>query len=363
MTLNFTLYNETGQLPIKGSLASTQNVSHQNSDITRQYTFSKTDSYYQEICIYPPWTEYIANTKSSDYDAEYYQSVEHFLTDATIDNQTNTIPIYLPSGAAYFTFKVEDENEVGVNDVLVKFKRYYPAEDKYKLVTSAKTAEDGTSAAYLILEDVKYQVILQKDNDILRTYSPRYYNCINNPCQIFETKPTEYDTYFEYEQSLAYQCNFNVSDKNQLVCDVNDQEGMTKEACLDVDQLGIAGKTDYDEQCGTSSSMVLKSNLTDAMNSTVAYTLRVEFDDGTVYTFVSDSLSLGVTATYGMMGVFMTFLTFLVLSMIGIFDPGASILLGVIALILSALIGFLAISTGALASIVIVGAVLVVRMR
>jgi hypothetical protein len=104
---------------------------------------------------------------------------------------------------------------------------------------------------------------------------------------------------------------------------------MASQICLDVDEYNVVNMSNFDLQCGTGASMTLMSNLSSvaSYNGTIKYMLYVV----SPYVLLAyDSFQIGMVPAFGLLGVLLTCVIFMVAVGMGIWNPAVAIMMGVI---------------------------------
>jgi hypothetical protein len=360
--LIFYLRDEDTTDPVTGTLDMSIYATRTGAG-TLVYNWSLSGQSNYSICITPADEEVNVTTIDSLYDANGYSNRRYYFTNATASNSTPAEAyLYLQneSDTTKVTFSVVDSSNTAVSDVVVMFQRYYEGSDSYRGVAMDKTGTEGTGEAYLNIESIKYRIVLERSNVVERTYLPAVLRCDNDPCLDLEIEDTMTQDYWEYMNQIAYSCTFTNSTR-VLRCEIIDTSGVAQNVCLDVDLVTVAGSTDHFRNCTHCSDVVMLYTIPE--NYTYGYSWVLEYTDGTEHQLLNGLIEWPTTVIYGATGLFVALMIFLTLSLFGIHNPVASIVIGTAGFLISVAMGFMVVGGGAIAGVVIVAGILIWKIR
>ena len=264
-----------------------------------------------------------------------------------IDNTTSSVVI----------ITVKDASANKVTDAYVKIQRYYPDTNTYKTVQIVKTDFNGQANAYLVLYNVFYRFIIEKDGQVLKTTDPTTISTTTLEITIGSESPIEV---FSYDGKIAYSCYYNTGTGN-LVCTVSDTSNLMTSARLKVEKLGPVTTITVCDVSESSSAVTLGCNI-GSDGGTYIYTLSAQLTYGVV-PLLKSSIEVGQQLIYGTEGVLLAFIIVGAMAFMGLFSPSATIVLGIVGLIASYMMKLVIISLGSLVGIILVGIIVLVRMR
>jgi len=149
------------------------NVWIESAAAYRQFSYGLSGEDNYSICIYPNETTYYVDAvmeyKESN-SSNTYANRKYYLVNYTLDNVTDDIYLYnlLESRAEEITIRVYDRTTGrNIPDAYVKVLRYYPETGVYKTVEVEKTDQQGQTLAKMVLYDVFYKFIVEKDGVVV----------------------------------------------------------------------------------------------------------------------------------------------------------------------------------------------------
>lgn len=354
------LKDEESSNPITGTFGVTYNISA-GETFERAYPFNFTGQNNYSVCIYPDWASYYADAIGA-YNASGYLQRSYYLTNHLIDNSTETTNLLLSTASSTLvTITVVDtvaNPQEGI-DILVQ--RYYPGTGIYEQVYSLRTGADGKTIAYMIPYDVWYKFILSKDGIVLRTVSPMV---ITSSTLTLTVDYPSYGEVYDYVGGVASHCTWN-GNTSVLSCTVIDSTGAMTNACLNVTKYGAVGlETEY-EICSDEDSSTLIWTGGNASQFMYPYS---------VYAYFPSTKSLvnnGVIGskhdlydTTGNYAIMVALIILFVVSFLSITaNPVIPIIMSCVAMIAGFALGVLPIGLSGLASIIVAGAIIILKMR
>ena len=355
VALNFTIRSEISLEALNGSMDIAVYAQSDNPDWTRNYSFNLTGNSSYQLCIQPAWANYTITDSVIQYWNDDHSARNYYLINALINNITNEIDLYLfPTvNATQIIINIADAAGAAVSDAITTIQRYYIDEDTYRTVAMTRTDYNGRSATYLKQNDVWYKIIVQKDGLIRRTIDRMIITetTLNIP-YVDEGEGQEFYTYYN---NIAATCTANTS---IVVCTATDTTGASQKFQLDVYRIGYnnVGRVLTCTDTETSTSATLSCPVS---NNNSYYTLSVIGSHYRLY----DGYINTPTATYGVNGVILGAGVVMTMVGIGAFNPVAAIGLGLVGLVLAVLTDIVVMKAAALISLILVGIILIVKMR
>ena len=177
MILNYTLYDEETQLLIPSDENTTIEVS---VDISPTGTTTPIIEFSKQflgnnatICLDDLEGDYrmdvITKYSAFDYVVEYHHIQNFNLNTGTIPQHISLYDL-LVVDSQEFLVVVKDANFLLVQDALVDISREYVSEGQFKSVEVAKTDSQGQTIVHLVLSDIRYNIIVKKEGEILATF-------------------------------------------------------------------------------------------------------------------------------------------------------------------------------------------------
>lgn len=360
-TLIFRMFDEENQSAMNGQFEIALEAWYENASRDFAIEYDANHSHY--ICLYPAWATFYANA-TIQYYLDDYPDRNYFLTNAELTNTTAEIQLYMLNDSVenteVITVTVKDSVGNTIDDVVVRYQRYYIGQDKYETVAMTKSDYIGIGSTFLKMTTVWYKYTLLKNGVVLRVIDP---SILTTTDLVLTTSPTTITTSIDVTTGISHSCEYD--DATQfLVCEVDDPTGTYAHYCLDVDEVGILNLTDYNETCIYTTSGTLMINLSEfeAYNGTAKYTLSV-FSGSDEYILESSYVEFYGSSPYGQFGIFLTILIFSTICMMGIRYPELSIILGLAGVIASVALNFITMTMTAIGSIIFVGIILIYRVK
>lgn len=368
-TLNFTFRNENNLSETLRADFDIAFTSIYKEGLTNtNVSFSFTNVTNAELCILPTNESYTVSSIAT-YNVSGFAYRRHFLQNAVINNQTQTIVLYTsPSDSnQQVIFTVTDIYKTRLSNIVLDAQRFYVGENTYRSIAMGKTDSQG-QAPINIQPDYFYRFILTQNNQVLRVFDPKIITTSDTTLEL-NTEEAALSEYFEYFDNVATSCTFN-NNTNILSCVAIDTTGLMQEVYLKVEQIKLneTFSTICDET-GTGTSVTLTCNLTDQVNSnaTVSYAFSGRFccSDPNVAVFVNQFLNFGtIVSGFAGVGLFVTLIVLLPLVMIGRFSPVVSIIFANFWIIIASVMGLITgLTMGAFMSLACVGAIIIWKLR
>ncbi len=324
------------------------------------FKFENSDTYH--ICIFPTYAEYQVNATIEYYGTSHTRR-NYFLSNATINNVTSDINLYLldSASATNIQFLAKDVYHNLQENVIIKAQRFYTSENEYITVAMGRTGFDGV-AGIPLRQNIWYRYILERDNAVLRTYNPMYLTESELELYIEQAERIEF---FMYWGTVAHSCSYN-NDTQNLLCTFSDTSGKMVEVKLMAEERRPVGNyVTVCENTTVSTSGTLACSLAAHQNKTINYYMYGRFccSEQTYMVMESGILDLNDAFSYGMIGVLVTFVLVLSAGMTGIWNPAVSIVLTMVALFASITMQLITVGPAAFMGLVAVAGLIVFKMR
>jgi hypothetical protein len=357
--INFTLYDEDTLSKIVGSMAGYFEVWLESMDalVAFNLTWDGNSSDYS-ICISPDYANYSIYAQM-EYGAEGYTTETYYFEDATINNVSEQVNLYLSNDTSLVTFTVEDQDYDPVAGAFISILKYDLTTDSYVTTEIIKTDTNGEAIGNIILNSQWYKFIVTYDGVIELETEPTKLSLTEYTLRI-SLADSYLDTYI-VKEGITSSLTYNNVTQN-FVYTFSDPSGTTTQACLKVTQARLTSDVLIETSCVTSSSGTILIGITD-LNGTYIATGTVTIDDNS---FVTDSLTIVFDTNYktwGLSGVFASFLIVLTLIMVGIWNPMVAVLLGTIGVLVSVSLGLLGLTMTTVVTIIILGGIAMYRLN
>jgi len=137
------------------------------------------------LCIKPMELTYKSDA-IIQYEQENYVKRNYYLYNASLNNLTQNITLYLldSTQATAFIVSVKDGSQLPITDALVYVQRYYPGTGMFQTVSMAKTDGSGNTVIYFEAETEDYRIIVIKNGIVLYTSPIQKVYCSATPCTL-----------------------------------------------------------------------------------------------------------------------------------------------------------------------------------
>lgn len=339
---------------------------YDNPDDITYYNFTLSGSDTYQICMYPNGTTLYADAMLEYNEDINYTARQYYLVNTTLSSSAHdSINLYLLNETLsdLITIYVQSPEGIKQDDVIIKAQRLYIGENTYRTVVMGKTNFDGHDSIYMRMNDIFYRFILEKDGKILRVFNPFK---ITSTDHTLTTATDGYGQWFSYINNFGWYCNHNDA-TNTTSCTYSDTSGKSQEVCLLVKRRDLFNYTTVCDICETSTSGTLYCEMGDTDDKIYTYSLRVVFDevdyDKVDYILEQGWLDFTSSTKWGIIGVLVALMLFIICVFMGIKSPASSIALGVVALFISTMFGFIDIAIGSVLGLAVVAAIIIYRMR
>lgn len=326
------------------------------------YSFTYTNVTTATLCIYPNYSTIYANVDVAIYNAsERYRT--NYLVNASLTNVSQQVTTYtfVNSSGSIVTFSLIDQYGNPVSNNYIKVQRYFTANTSWLDVTTLRTNGVGGASTYLIPYDVAYKFLIYNNNTLVRTYDPIY---ITQGAYQFTTASTTAIDY-KYYMNIGVACSWNNATKI-FSCTATDPSGLMANARLLVRETRMFGATDLCNSNASGSAVTIicdlnaHSNTTDGFSYAFYTTINSrEYLRQSGY-FNAPTLS---TANYGTSGLIYTAIIVILLFFAGIWSVSLAVVLAYAGLVLSTLIGFIALSVPTLIGLGAVVIIIAYKLR
>jgi|TARA_Y100000310_G_scaffold3988_1_gene4898 hypothetical protein len=258
-------------------------------------------------------------------DRRFYTFTTQRLTNTTINN---TLYFLINADATSFLFEFKDTALTPYINKFSSLLRWYPDLNQYINVEMAKTDDKGATIMRVKVEDVDYRVgLYQQNGTIIKLLSPVRFACLTSPCSystLIEETPNDYTSFFGVETSIfynetseiwAYTWNDPSQNTDNMSFKVTRDRGDQTFTICDNSATGFTGVLTCDS-----------SGYTGTLRG-VAYRTA-----SPVSPIAQKIINTGTTIFAGSIGLFISFIIFLALALIGSYSPVVSVILGIVGL-------------------------------
>lgn len=355
--IHFNLKNEENFAVINGTLEYNflyGNVL--NSSIDRAYgKLNSTNSFY--VCINSSVSNiWVIGEGEISYQSNDYLNRKYYLFEGMeLTNSTQNITLYNleNTDATSFLFSFQDGNLFPYIKKYISLLRWYPSLNKYNVVEMGKTDDKGQTIMRVKSEDVNYRVGLYELNGtLIKLLNPVRFACLSSPCTystIVQDSTADYISYFGVESNIVFNETTNIwtytwndpsQNTNSMRLLVTRERGDNSLTICDTNSSGFTG--------------ILTCNSTGYTGILQALAFRTASPETPIAQRI---IQTGTKVLSSPIGLFISLILFLLLALIGVWSPVASIILGLIGLIPALFFGSITfpifIGIGVLAGLVI----------
>jgi hypothetical protein len=361
-TLLFYIKDEEDDSLLVGDFEATFDI-YNGSDYVGNYSFDLSGKNNYSICISPSDANYTTDA-TMQYDATGYSARPYLLEDTELTSTTQTVNLYLinESEDTIVLLYVEDEIGNPLSDVTIKVRRYYPGEGVFKTVEVTKTDTGGASFAHLVLYDVPYSFLFERDGEVLATTSSIYIDSTSKRFPIL--LGDDLAEGWTKVQSILKALTFSNTTKN-FTFDYTDTQSIVREACLQVEETGIILSTEICYTCVNSTSAQINCYIgTDTNGNTYVATAWIRSNTNHSWYSVGVLAEDFTADLFGTDGLIMAFFLIGILGGIGMMWKPRFCIAGAMAgLIVSRTFGLWKMNLVVFVIILVVGGVLIFFMR
>lgn len=359
--INISFYNESSpETAVDNVLMESFFTAHFESGVEKNFTFNTTN--HTQFYFSPNFTS-INLTADFIYQKPDMTTRAYYIVNGTLfSNTTQVIKLYLAdnSSTSNILFTLKNANEQILENAYVTILRHYAYDGSYKTIAMGRTDANGQVSIPLIPYTVFYKIWAEYNNAIFYTSEAQQITQAELLIQGTEDIP---ENRFTRYNSVAVEYNFTTNGTNTtFYITASDSSGLMSNVTLDVDQVQFLNDTSVCFNTETGSTITLYCQMNGTTDKTYKINAKVGFSDGSTLTVYNDyySDSTSVMGSDGLIGAMILVIT---LAMAGIWSPKAAILLACVGLAISIYAGFLITGVSAIASIIVVGIILIVVMK
>lgn len=359
--INFTIINESSDLPITGTLSGYFTAWIDNSSNAKNFNISWAAASGPDLCINPQTAQYQINAQM-EYEATGFTKRTYYINNLTINNDTQLIPLYLSNETTLYTFTVTDQNDNPVQDAYIHILAYDITTDSSKVTEIIKTDNLGQAFGNIIVNTQRYKFLIYYNNtlyletvDTVLTGTSRGFR-IN-----FQT-----DYFAKYDNVLDVSCKITFTNSTKIFSyTYADPNGNLTQACLKVTKSTINGETTINETCLNAVSGTININIgnvtgTADYTGTGSITLKGnQFICGEPVTFTYNYRYL----QFGLTGILLGFFLIVAMVMIFIWDTRVGVVASLFVMVMINILGFYKLNWPALVGLLIIGGIFIYRYK
>lgn len=355
--LNVTFLNETSEEALASVIATTIFTILNDDGTNEIQSFSTTGN--QVFYITPNWSSIRANV-NFQYSKATYATREYYLYNSTLSNNTLNLTMYdgLSASVSGTIFTIKDDALTTLENVYIYAERFYPASNTYKTIAMGKTDSNGQDAIYLFPNTQFYRFILMRDGEILKTTEPM--KMTSSAISFYINLLATESKMFDLINNVQFNIDYN-DGTNTLLATIVSPSGLYNSICMNVFKETGVSQIQECSSCGSGTALILTCPLSSNISY---YSIKVYGlgSFGNIYNGFLD-LTQGSADTLAGYGIYLSLFMILVIGMIGIFHPVASIITWLLGIVGAKFMGILDIPYSIITTLAVVAVVVIWRMR
>jgi len=311
------------------------------------------------ICINNASANYTTNSQM-EYWNPTHDTKNYYMRNYTLDNVTDILDLYLTKNTTQVTLRVSDYDDDPIQDVYIHIQSYDLGTNSYKTTEIVRTDFQGRALAEMILYTQWYQFMLvYQGQTVLQTDATKLTSTTLNFQIDLGSNPV--DTYNRV-QNMVCSISFNNA-TNNFRMDFTNPSGLPILATLDVYNSTTYITNLLNSSSLTSASGTILINIGTPRNETYTGKGFVTINGNRYSCGNPQSVTFGADyLTWGLQGIFFTILVCIFLVCVGIWSPAISVLLLIIAIIITNLFGMFHLNTPYLITFIILGGITLYRL-
>ena len=349
LILNYTLYDEDTQDLISPDPAVDNATIEINIDVsplgstTPIIEYSNTfETNNATICMDNLETNYRLDvtTKYSAFDhVVEYHHIQNYQLNSSSEQHISLYDL-ATTESQEFLVVFKDENFVLVQDALIDISREYVGEGLFKSVEVAKTDSQGQTIVHLVLGDVRYDIVVKKEGEILATFDNVVAVCQDagsGECTLNLNQLATQVQPLDYENlgNIAYYWTLDRADRTIQV-DFTSTDSLVVKVDLNVTKFDNYFNESVCDETLTSTTGTITCNIP-ANFGNVSFLAEI-YSDGEFVGQTLFSLSPQALESFGYTGVIMVIIMFMVLPLMFVSSPVGMVFGGIIAIVMMGLL-------------------------
>lgn len=356
---NFTFYDEEVASNNLTALSANISIAFTVSTPTADFVYNTTQTNVTSVAVCTDGGTY-TGSMMLEYFATEYTRRYYFFDEATIDNTTHNIQLYLLSDtiAVDVGVTVQDAYTNPLPGAVVQFQRYYPGENLYRTVAVIKSDDRGTATVSLTSTGAWFRYAIYVNGILVRTIGP---SILSGTSLVLSIASGGLRTWQNYNLGISRTCGY-ASGTGYFSCNITDPSGLADQICLKIYSVNVMNNTLFNSSC-KSGNMTLVINVSNAggYNSSIVYILYIDADNDVI--LEQGTVNTTGAPAYGTFGLIVGIFIFLVAAGMGKWNPAAAIITGTIGIICAVILTFLSIPIVALGSLIIVAIIIAYKVK
>ena len=358
-TINFTMRNEESvNSLIIGDMVVAFDLWKGSGTVKRQIGFNSTNSTTHAFCITPN-NQTVTADVLAQYESAGFSNRTYFIVKGTLNNVTQRIDLYLLSNSlsTLTIITVRDYRGLVQTDTIIKMLRFYAEENVFRLVTMGRTGSEGKAIVNIRLNTPFHRILIEKDGVLKHTETSQQISG-----DITVTIPKGAELIYDIIGKVSRTCTANETSK-VISCTYSDSSGFVGTYNLSVYKQGATQQVQVCSSQLTDASATILCDLSTQTNGTYFWSFRAIYSDGSVQIVKTGTLELGRVLRFGESGIFLGLMIFLVLALIGTFDPRATMIFGSLGLIMGQWLQILPVTLASVMSMVFLAIIAIIKVK
>ena len=265
----------------------------------------------------------------------YYTFSSDRLTNASINNSAYSLPA---GSSTSFLFTIQKGDLSVFDDVYLTLNRWYPDEDTYKVVEMARTDDEGQTVQKVEIEDVDYRVgVYYQNGSLIYLAAPFRLVCIATPCTYSLIVPEDAGNSFESWKNLQVSLTYNET-LETFTFTYNDPSQDTSAFNLSVYRDTGLSELLICTDSSTGYTGVLTCNVTGYTGMLRAAGFRTASPETNI---ITKTVNQGIESLEKTPALFITLIVMILLVLIGIVSPIATVILAVLGFVPALMFGIM----------------------
>jgi len=371
--LRFEVSDEEDESSLDSDLEGNFKVYNPDSpELTREYSLDYSSDSSHSVYLAPGYGEvevdvfgdnYIEFDASGD-DSDLYDRRRHYLLGERLSSDTTVIDLFLleKDSASRAEILVEDSELNPIAGQVVRVERSFGGGSEQRTVVMAQSGSTGTDSVFIDEDEQYVFTVFNEDGDRVDRFGPQSIpRDLEVELQIDEDPIRRFDQFIrgvDFEVTVL---------EDEVIVDYDTETEELNSIELKVLEDSMFEDIEVDTDSSTATSGQLRVDGFNASDGQFQYRLNGYFDGEEFITedrsLLLDSGRFGEgVSEFQEGGLFISLMLFMVLTFSGLYRAEAAVAMGVLSLIVSSFVGFLAIGQTALIAVISVGAILVWRM-
>lgn len=354
--INFTSYNITDGTLLNTSLR--YYFDYYMNDIHKNYSTSAININTKTFCIYPPNLGIYADI-TIEYGIGEAYNFNYYSLGTLLNSTVQYIPLYTTDETTLTKFTVTDNIGTKIPNVYISVLRWDAGTGTFQQQSVLKTDYNGEAIGYINLYNTWYKFILTYEGVVyLDTEPAKVSSNLVNFVINFQS-----DYYAAGVTSLNMYSALSFSNTTKIFTNTYANKPATaSEVCLSVEQQTLNGVVFINESCGTTDAGSLTVNIGATPTGTYTATSYAVIDEKDL-NLKTLSVDFDYTwKTFGLAGIFVSFLLITALALLGLWNIAAAIVLMLVGFIITNILGLIHMQLTWLITLIVLGVIAIIRI-